>query len=121
VIDPRLLREEPDRVRAAQAKRGLSTDVVDVAVRADEERRAAITAFEALRNEQKTLGKQIPQAQGEEKQALLARTKELAAEVKTAEARQAEADEAYRRAVQVIPSGRRPRARPGQPSHGPGT
>jgi len=104
VIDPRILREDPDRVRAAQAKRRLSGDVVDAAVRADEERRAAIAAYEALRAEQKTLGKQIPQAQGDEKQSLLERTKTLAADVRAAEARQAEAEEAYRRAVEVIPN-----------------
>jgi seryl-tRNA synthetase len=104
VIDPRILRDDPDRVRAAQAKRGLSGDVVDVALKADEERRAAIGEFEALRGEQKTLGKQIPRAQGDEKQALLARTKTLAADVKAAETRQAEAEEAYKRAVEAIPN-----------------
>ncbi|HET7689007.1 MAG TPA: serine--tRNA ligase [Nocardioidaceae bacterium] len=104
MIDPRLLREDPDRVRAAQAKRGLSTDVVDAAVSADEERRSSIAAFEALRAEQKNLGKQIPQAQGDEKAALLERTKTLAADVKAAEAKQGEAEEAYKRAVEVIPN-----------------
>ena len=77
MIDPKVLREDPDRVRAAQAKRGLSDDVVDRALAADSARRSAITAFEAKRAEQKQLGKQIPQAQGDEKAALLARTKDL--------------------------------------------
>jgi len=72
VIDPRILRDQPDRVRAAQAKRGLSDMVVDEALAADTRRRQAITEFEAKRAEQKSLGKQIPQAQGDEKQALLA-------------------------------------------------
>ncbi len=104
MIDPRLLRDDPDRVRAAQAKRGLSPDVVDTAVAADEARRAAIVEFERLRAEQKTLGKQIPQAQGDQRQALLERTRTLAAEVKAAEARQAEAGESYRAAVLAIPN-----------------
>jgi seryl-tRNA synthetase len=104
VIDPRTLRDEPDRVRAAQTRRGLSADVVDEALRADERRRAAIVEFERLRSEQKTLGKQIPRAQGEEKQALLARTKTLAAEVKAAEAAQAEAEEAARSLLLTIPN-----------------
>ena len=81
MIDPRVLRDEPDRVRAAQAKRGLSGDVVDVALSADEERRASIADFERLRAEQKQLGKLIPQAAGDEKADLLARTKTLAADV----------------------------------------
>jgi len=104
MIDPRVLRDEPDRVRAAQAKRGLSGDVVDRALSADTARRAAISQFEALRGEQKQLGKLIPQAQGEEKQALLARTKTLAADVKAAEAAQAEAEAAWQDAVMSIPN-----------------
>jgi seryl-tRNA synthetase len=104
VIDPRVLRENPDRVRAAQARRGLSADVVDLAVAADERRRSSIAEFERLRAEQKSLGKQIPRAQGEEKQELLARTKTLSADVKTAEAAQGEAEAAYRDLVMTIPN-----------------
>jgi seryl-tRNA synthetase len=104
VIDPRTLRDDPDRVRAAQARRGLSPDVVDEAVRADERRRTAIVEFERLRSEQKTLGKQVPKAQGEEKQALLARTKALSTEVRAAEAAQAEAEEAARVVFATIPN-----------------
>ena len=70
MIDPRLLREHPDLIRAAQAKRGLSAAVVDEALAADEARRAAIADFERLRAEQKQLGKRIPQAQGDEKAAI---------------------------------------------------
>ncbi len=104
MIDPRLLRDDPDRVRAAQTKRGLSAAVVDDALAADERRRSTIVEFERLRAEQKSLGKQIPQAQGEEKQALLARTKTLSAEVKKAEAAQTEAEEAYRACLMAIPN-----------------
>ena len=68
MIDPRLLRDDPDLVRAAQTKRGLSAAVVDDALAADERRRSTIVEFERLRAEQKSLGKQIPKAQGEEKQ-----------------------------------------------------
>jgi seryl-tRNA synthetase len=104
VIDPRLLRDDPDRIRAAQTKRGLSADVVDQALAADEQRRSSIAEFERLRAEQKQLGSQIPRAQGEEKQALLARTKELSAAVKKAEQAQGEAEETYRAAMLSIPN-----------------
>ncbi len=113
VIDPRLLREDPDRVREGQAKRGLSPDVVDRAVAADERRRATIVDFERLRAEQKTLGKQIAAlkgAQGEEKQQLLARTKALSAAVKEAETAQVEAEQAYRALVMTIPNVAAPEA-----------
>jgi seryl-tRNA synthetase len=104
MIDPRILRDDPDRVRAAQAKRGLSDEVVDRALAADTARRQAILEFEAKRGEQKQLGRLIPQAQGDEKQALLAQTKTLAAEVKTAEAAQNAADEEWQSALMSIPA-----------------
>nr|WP_196791214.1 serine--tRNA ligase [Motilibacter aurantiacus] len=82
----RLLREDPDAVRASQRARGEDPGLVDVLLAADAARRSAIGRFEALRAEQKTLGSQVAKAKGEEKAALLARTKELAAQVKAAEA-----------------------------------
>ncbi|MDO9456112.1 serine--tRNA ligase [Nocardioides sp.] len=104
MIDARLLRDDPDRVRAAQAKRGLSDEVVDRALSADTARRQAIASFEAKRAEQKSLGAQIPKAQGEEKQALLAQTKTLSAEVKDAEAARVAAEEAWNDAILAIPN-----------------
>jgi seryl-tRNA synthetase len=104
MIDPKVLRDDPARVRAAQAKRGLSDEVVDRALAADTARREAISTFESKRAEQKHLGKQIAQAQGGEKAELLARTKELSAEVKTAEAAQTAAEETWRAALMEIPN-----------------
>ena len=104
MIDPRVLREDPDRVRASLAKRGLPDDIVDVALAADGARRQAIAEFEAKRAEQKRLGKLIPRASGDEKQELLARTKTLAADVKAAEAEQAEAEAAWQSALMGIPN-----------------
>ncbi len=104
MIDPRILRDEPDRVRAAQAKRGLSGDVVDQALAADSRRRAAIGTFEAKRAEQKALGARIPKAAPEEKQELLAQTKALAAEVKDAEATRVAADEEWTEVLKAIPN-----------------
>jgi seryl-tRNA synthetase len=104
MIDPRILRDEPDRVRAAQAKRGLSAEVVDEALAADAARRAAIATFEAKRAEQKQLGALIPKAGPEEKQQLLAQTKTLAAEVKEAEAARVAADEKWTEILKAIPN-----------------
>lgn len=104
MIDPRVLRDEPDRVRAAQAKRGLSADVVDVALAADASRRAAISAFEAKRAEQKSMGKLVAQAKGDEKAELLARTKALSTEVKELEAAQGAAEAAWDAAIKSIPN-----------------
>jgi seryl-tRNA synthetase len=104
VIDLRLLREDPDLFRAGQRLRGESTEVVDDLLRADEERRAATQRFEAVRAEQKSLGKQVAKASGDERAALLTRTRELAAEVKAAETAAGEADQALRRAHLAVPN-----------------
>ncbi|MGN0063486.1 MAG: serine--tRNA ligase [Nocardioides sp.] len=104
MIDPRLLRDTPDLVRAAQAKRGLSADVVDVALAADEARRSAISSYEAKRSEQKSMGKLVAQATGDEKAELLARTKSLSAEVKELEAAQVAAEAAWDAAIKAIPN-----------------
>jgi seryl-tRNA synthetase len=104
VIDARILRDDPEAVRAAQQRRGLPTEIVDELVSADERRRSSIAAFEAVRGEQKNLGKLIPKAQGEEKQQLLARTKELSQQVKDAEAAQIEAAEAFDRLIKSVPN-----------------
>jgi seryl-tRNA synthetase len=93
VIDIKLLREDPDRVRASQRARGEDDGVVDEILAADERRRSSLTEFERLRAEQKSMGKQVAQAQGEAKQALLAQTKEVAARVKSLQAAASEAEE----------------------------
>jgi seryl-tRNA synthetase len=82
VIDPQLLRENPERIRKSQAARGDSVELVDAALDADVRRRTAIVASEALRAEQKALGKQVASANGEQKTELLARAHELATSVK---------------------------------------
>ena len=104
MIDPRLLRDDPDRVRAAQAKRGLSGEAVDRALAADTARRTAIAEFEARRAEQKAIGKQVAAARGEEKQALLAQGKQLAADVKALDAAQSAAEEEWTEALKAIPN-----------------
>jgi seryl-tRNA synthetase len=86
VIDLRTLREDPDRLRASQRARGEDDSVVDTLLDLDGRRRAALTTFESRRAEQKSLGKSVSKAQGEEKAALLARAKELSAQVRAFEA-----------------------------------
>ena len=95
MIDPRLLRTDPDRIRASQRARGESVELVDEAIAADEARRAAIGAFEAARAEQKSLGSQVARAAAAEKAALLVRTRELAAQVKEYQARVDRAEAVY--------------------------
>ena len=92
MIDLKLLRENPDLVRASQRARGASVELVDAAIAADQQRRNTIVEFERVRAEQNALSKSIGGAKGDEKNALLAQAKELAAAVKEADAKRAEAE-----------------------------
>ena len=104
MIDQKLLRTDPDRIRRSQQARGESVQVVDDLVAADEQRRASIGRYEGARAEQKELGKQIPKAQGEEKASLLSRTKELAEEVKQADVAAKEAEATYHDLLLTVPN-----------------
>ncbi|MEU6296655.1 serine--tRNA ligase [Streptomyces erythrochromogenes] len=97
MIDLRLLREDPDRVRASQRARGEDVELVDALLSADERRRSSGMRFDELRNEQKSLGKLIPKASAEERAELLKKAEQLKQDVKAAEAEQNDADEAAKR------------------------
>jgi seryl-tRNA synthetase len=86
VLDLRMVRDDPDRVRASQRARGEPPEFVDELLAADRARRKSLAEFERLRAEQKALSKQIPAVTGEEKQALLDKAKHLGGAVKAAEA-----------------------------------
>ena len=86
VIDLRALREDPDRLRASQRARGEDPSVADRLLELDASRRSALTRFETLRAEQKSVGKSVSKASAEERDELLTKAKSLAAEVKEAEA-----------------------------------
>ncbi|MFI8963195.1 serine--tRNA ligase [Streptomyces sp. NPDC053493] len=96
MIDLRLLREDPDRVRASQRARGEDVGLVDALLSADERRRSSGVRFDELRSEQKALGKLIPKASPEERAELLQKAEQLKTDVKAAEAEQNEADETAR-------------------------
>ena len=95
MIDPQLLRDSPDVVRRSQTLRGEPVDLVDQAIAADAARRAAITAFEAVRAEQNAFGKTVASAAKDEKVALVAQAQELAGQVKANQAAASEAEEAF--------------------------
>ena len=102
MIDPKLLRTDPDLVRRSQEVRGDSVELVDELVSADEARRSGIATFDRLRAEQKELGRLIPKAQGDEKAGLLARTKQLAAEVKAAQEQSEAAGERFNELIMQL-------------------
>ncbi len=102
VIDPVILRENPESVRRSQESRGASVSVVDDAIVADEARRATIGFFENLRAEQNAFGKTVATAATHDKPALVARAQELAARVKIAQQAAVDAEAEFARIVGSI-------------------
>lgn len=102
MIDLKLLRENPDSVRASQRARGEDPARVDALLEADTARRAAISTADNLRADQKAASKLVGKATPEERPALLQQAKDLAEQVKAAEAAQAEAESAFTAAHMAI-------------------
>ncbi|TFC84374.1 serine--tRNA ligase [Cryobacterium cheniae] len=102
MIDPVLLRENPDLIKRSQKARGASVEAVDDALTADAERRATIQAFESLRASQNQFGKQVASAPPAEKKALVAQAQSLAAEVKGAAAAATEAETRFTAVVRTL-------------------
>ncbi|WP_431279120.1 serine--tRNA ligase [Leifsonia poae] len=102
MIDPVILRENPDLIKRSQVARGDSTTLVDEALEADRERRSTITRFEELRAEQNLFGKQVAAAPKEQKKELVAQAQSLAARVKEAQQVANEADARFEELVRGI-------------------
>ena len=97
MIDLKLLRDNPELVRASQRTRGEDEGLVDQLLDADSRRRDAIAAADAARSEQKSfskdMGKQMKTASDEEKVALREEGKKKAERVKELESEQNAADQ----------------------------
>jgi len=104
VIDLRLLRDNPDLVRASQRARGGDPGLVDELLAADEARRAAVARADSLRAEQKSVSNSVRSATAEQRPAILGRARELAAAVKQAEAEQTEAEQSLRAVHLALPN-----------------
>ncbi|WP_373234651.1 serine--tRNA ligase [Mycobacterium marinum] len=104
MIDLKLLREDPDVVRRSQLSRGEDPALVDALLTADTARRTAISTADSLRAEQKAASKGVGGASPEERPALLQRAKDLAEQVKAAEATQSETETAFIAAHMAIPN-----------------
>jgi seryl-tRNA synthetase len=88
VLDLKLVRDDPDTVRAALARRDPAlAEAVDGLLDLDARRRSLITEVDRLRAEQKRRGKEVAQATPERRAEVLAGLKQLATSVDQAEAR----------------------------------
>ncbi len=105
MIDIRLVRAEPDRVAADLARRGVERRVVDELLELDAERRRLITRGDELRAGQKASGRAIGgAADASERERLIARTREVSAELGALEPAQQAAEEALTAALVRVPN-----------------
>jgi seryl-tRNA synthetase len=104
VIDLKLLRDDPDRVRASQRARGEDPGLVDALLAADERRRAAVSAADNLRAESNVASKAIQTASPDERPVLIEQARKLKEAVKEVETEQAEAEAELRRLHLAVPN-----------------
>ncbi|MGH3373999.1 MAG: serine--tRNA ligase [Actinoallomurus sp.] len=104
MIDLRTLRNDPDRLRASQRTRGEDDSVVERLLELDERRRSALSSFESLRAEQKSFGRSVAKAQGDERQKLLDRAKELAQQVKEADGESQRLEQELNDLLKIVPN-----------------
>ncbi|MBA3738175.1 MAG: serine--tRNA ligase [Actinobacteria bacterium] len=103
MLDIKRIREDPDRFRAALARRNLA-DAVDRLLEADERRRSLTARVEDLRAEQNRVSKAIGAAEGEEKQRLIEEVAKVSAELKELEPQLAEAEAELNRLLAETPN-----------------
>jgi len=83
MIDPRLLRDDPDAIRKSLARRGSKVDL-DAVISLESSLRVARQNAEELRARQKESGREIATLDGEAKDEAIAAVADLAAQVKEA-------------------------------------
>ena len=107
MLDLRLIRRDPDAVRAGLARRGPdAAGRIDELLALDAQWREATTASEQLRAEQKTASEGIAAAKraGEDASAALARMKDVSAQVKALGERARESEERLQAVLVTLPN-----------------
>jgi seryl-tRNA synthetase len=103
MLDLKLLRDEPDRIRAALARRGADRLVDDV-LAADERRRSIVHPLEEMRAKQKGINKAMANATPDEKEQILEGARSLKADIEALEAKLTDADEQLEMFVATLPN-----------------
>ncbi|MBE6763672.1 MAG: serine--tRNA ligase [Ruminococcaceae bacterium] len=107
MVDIKLVRSNPDYVKAAVKKREMDLDsVIDEILAIDEERRALTASVESLKARQNAASKKIPQMKkaGEDTTALMAEMKELSETVKEETAKLSALEEKQKELMFCIPN-----------------
>ncbi len=104
MIDLKLLRADPDAFRTALGRKRYQASDLDRVLEMDARVRGLRVEIEELRAARNAASKQIPGAAGDEKEALLAQMKEVAADLKGREPELRRLEEELDGALRVIPN-----------------
>ena len=103
VIDPKLLRENPELLRKGCEAKGVEVDV-EALVELDARRRSLIGEVESIRAEKNRVGKDIAKARGDEKAALIAKMQEVGGKEKGLAAELARVEEEFPKLLARVPN-----------------
>jgi seryl-tRNA synthetase len=106
MLDIKLLRENPDAVRAGALKKRLPdrAAAVDRALAIDAELRGLTPKLDGMRSEQKNAGKEMGRLQGPEREAFLLKQKEKKVELSALEAREKDLRTALEQQLALVPN-----------------
>ncbi|MBE7027428.1 MAG: serine--tRNA ligase [Ruminococcaceae bacterium] len=105
MLDIRLIRQEPEKVKAALKRRN-AEDRIDELLELDKARRDMLYRTEQLKNEQNTVSKQIPQLkkEGKDVSSVFTEMKKISDEVKELDSKIREYDEKIDEIMYTIPN-----------------
>lgn len=112
MIDLRLLRTDPERVRSSLNKRGSDIDL-DRLITLDEEHRRLLSEVERMRAEQNRVNKSIASSSGAQRQPLIEAARDLSERLRRLEADQVRVKAELEEAVQWVPNLVHPAVPPG--------
>ncbi len=104
MLDIRVFREEPDRVREGLRNRNEDSAVVDEVLRLDEQRRAILVKKETLQARRNELSKLVPKAPPDERAALIEESKSIGPTIAELDAQSGAVEAALRDILLSIPN-----------------
>ena len=104
MLDIKIIREQPDRVREAMRSRNESTENVDRVLELDERRRAILVEKESLQARRNELSKQVPRAAASERNALIEESKGIGPRIAELDKETNDVEESLRQVVLRIPN-----------------
>jgi len=106
MLDPKLLRSEPERVRAALINRGESTEALDEFLDLDVRRREMLVEVEQLKNRRNTVSQEVAKMKkaGENADAIIAEMREVGDKIKAIDEELRGVEERTQHLLLVLPN-----------------